>query len=114
MKRLKELRKKRGLTQVQLARYMNVADSTLSYWERGEFDPDRESLIKLADYFGVSVDFLLGRTDRPQGGSPPELTEDDILFALYDGKVENLPDGAYDDIKRFARFVIAKEQEPAR
>ena len=64
MNRIKELRQIKGLTQKELAGCLSVSDSTLSYWERGNYEPDHNNLIKLADYFNVTTDYLLGRDNR--------------------------------------------------
>lgn len=61
MKTIKELRIKKGLTQLQFCQKLNISQSTLSGWESGKWQPDNDTLIKLADFFGVSVDYLLGR-----------------------------------------------------
>lgn len=61
MPRLSELRKQKGLKQGDLAAFLSVAQSTLSGWENGKFEIDDKNKIKLADFFGVSVDYLLGR-----------------------------------------------------
>lgn len=61
MNRIKEIRSKKGITQSELASYLGIAQNTLSYWENGKFDIDNVSLCKIADYFQVSVDYLLGR-----------------------------------------------------
>ena len=61
MPRLPELRKQKGLKQGDLAAFLGVAQSTLSGWENGKFEIDDKNKIKLADFFGVSVDYLLGR-----------------------------------------------------
>ncbi len=61
MNRIKEIRAKKGLTQLELASYLGIAQNTLSYWENGKFDIDNASLCKIADYFQVSADYLLGR-----------------------------------------------------
>ena len=70
--RLKELRDQKGLYQKDIASFLNVAVSTYSYWENGTYEPDQTSLSKLADFFGVTTDYLLGRSssataiqDRP-------------------------------------------------
>ena len=66
MIRLKELRQKRRISQVKLAMDLNMNQNSISRYETGEREADYETLIALADYFGVSVDYLLGRTDRPE------------------------------------------------
>ena len=55
------LRKKRGMSQSQLAKELNIGTSTLGMYETGKRSPNPEMLNKLADYFHVSVDYLLGR-----------------------------------------------------
>lgn len=61
MNRLKELRKQKGLKQKDLAGFIGVSQSTLSEWESEKYQIDNDNLFKLADFFGVSVDYLLGR-----------------------------------------------------
>ena len=64
--RLKELRKKKGISQLRLATDLNTTQNTISRYETGEREPGIDELIKIADYFNVSVDFLIGRTDNPK------------------------------------------------
>lgn len=64
MNRLKELRKQKGLKQKDLAGFIGVSQSTLSEWESEKYQIDNDNLFKLADYFGVSVDYLLGRESQ--------------------------------------------------
>ena len=59
--KIANLRKKRGMSQSQLAKELNIGTSTLGMYETGKRSPNPEMLNKLADYFGVSVDYLLGR-----------------------------------------------------
>ena len=63
--RLKELRQQRGITQRELACYLNIAHSTVAQYETGKRMPDAEMLDALARYFGVTIDYLLGRSDYP-------------------------------------------------
>ena len=63
--RLKELRKKRKITQLKLALDLNMNQNTISRYETMEHEADYETLIRFADYFDVSLDYLLGRTDKP-------------------------------------------------
>lgn len=64
--RLKELRKKKGLSQLRLATELNTTQNTVSRYETGEREPGIDELIKIADYFNVSVDYLIGRTENPK------------------------------------------------
>ncbi len=68
MFRLKELRMQRHLSQVRLAMDLNMSQNTISRYETGQREADYAALIKIADYFNVSVDYLLGRTDCPERG----------------------------------------------
>ena len=61
--RLKELRKARGISQVKLAMDLGMNQNTISRYENGEREADYKTLCLLADYFNVSLDFLLGRTE---------------------------------------------------
>ena len=70
--RLKTLRAQRGLTQEQLAHSLDIPDTSVRRWESSGRPPKRERLEKLADFFGVSVDFLLGRTEDP---TPPNKSK---------------------------------------
>lgn len=72
--RIKNLRaNKDNMSQRELAKDLNIAPSTIAMYETGQRDPDTATLKILADYFNVSTDYLLGRTDDP---SPPTAEED--------------------------------------
>ena len=64
--RLKELRKSRGISQLKLAIDLNMNQNSISRYETGEREADYATLILFADYFDVSGDYLLGRTDNPK------------------------------------------------
>lgn len=81
MNRIKLLRSKKKLTQIELARMLGVAQNTLSTWENGRYEPDIASTIKLADFFGVSIDYLMGRDEQSKNGAK-HLAE---KLALNDG-----------------------------
>lgn len=62
-KRLKELRVERNLLQKNVAKHLNITTSAYGYYEQGKRKPDTETIKKLADFFNVSTDYLLGRTE---------------------------------------------------
>lgn len=70
MNRLKEARRAKGLTQVEVAKYIGITQGGYSGWERGDFKIDSTSLSRLAELFGVTTDYLLGNDSRPV---PPAL-----------------------------------------
>ena len=63
--KIRELRKAKGISQIKMAMDLNTNQNTISRYETGEREPSINDLIKIADYFNVSVDYLLGRTDNP-------------------------------------------------
>ena len=64
--RLKELRKEKNISQLKLALDLSMNQNTISRYETGEREADYKTLIKIADYFNVSIDYLLERTDNPK------------------------------------------------
>ena len=66
MSRLKELRKQHALSQTDFANILGIGQSTLSGWETGKFQIDDDSKKKIADYFDVSIDYLMGYSDIAQ------------------------------------------------
>ena len=65
MNRLSKLRKEKGLSQLQVASDLSITPATYSRYESGDRNPPNDMLVKLAEYFSVSVDFLLGLDDTP-------------------------------------------------
>lgn len=63
-KRIRELRISHGLDQVELAKKLSVTKQTVSNWENNNIQPSIDMLIKIADCFLVSTDYLLGRSDK--------------------------------------------------
>ncbi len=64
--RLRYLRKQKGISQLKLAMDLSLNQNSISRYETGEREADYALLIKFADYFDVSVDYLLERTDNPK------------------------------------------------
>lgn len=82
--RIAQLRKSRSMSQFQLAKMLNIATSTLGMYETNKRKPNMEMLEKLADFFGVSVDFLLGRPEKDDLKTA-DLADDDTIFT-YKGQ----------------------------
>ncbi|MBO8138288.1 MAG: helix-turn-helix domain-containing protein [Desulfotomaculum sp.] len=81
-KRLRELRAEQHLTQQDLAKLLKVSPSTIGMYEQGRRDPDTSTVNFLADYFGVTTDYLLGRSNY-RNPLPPE--------AIPVGKTKKIP-----------------------
>ncbi len=75
---LKKLRTSQGLTQTQLADKLGLSFSTISMYERGEREPDFETMESIADYFNVSMDYLHGKNKY----KAPTITEDIVTFPI--------------------------------
>ena len=109
MLRIKELREKKGLLQKEVATNLNIGLSTLSQYETGSREPDYNTLVKIAEYFNVSTDYLLGIDDKPNDKS----IDDDIKFALF-GSAGEITDEMYEEVKRFAEYVKKKKEEDGK
>src|SRR5690606_375789 len=75
--RLRYLRKTLNLTQSELANTLGITRGTYAHYEIGKREPDYETLQKIADFFEVSTDYLLGRTDNPKGMDWGNKTEEE-------------------------------------
>lgn len=64
-RRIRDLREDNDLTQKQMAEYLNCSQQVYSNYELGQRDIPTDILLKLADFYNVSVDYILGRTDKP-------------------------------------------------
>lgn len=65
-KRIRDLREDRDFTQTDMGKVLSCSQRVYSNYERGDIDIPTATLIKIADFHNVSVDFLLGRTDNPK------------------------------------------------
>ena len=84
--RFRELRKKKGLSQRELANVLHMSNSTVAMYETGKRQPDFESLEKIADFFNVDIDYLLGRKDTTHRivEVHPEYYENETVRAITD------------------------------
>ncbi|GAB6988076.1 helix-turn-helix domain-containing protein [Paenibacillus pini] len=73
--RIAELRDQRGWTQEELAQSIGTTRASLSHYEKNRRKPDFEILTKLADTFGVSIDYIIGRTNHPKTEMDSEVRE---------------------------------------
>ena len=105
---LKQLRTDRGLTQSDIGKVVNKGDSTVRMWELRSSEPDYETIVILANYFGVTVDYLLGREITVMGDDAPHpsihipVKYGDVFVALNKG--DDLEQDDVDDIIRFIEF----------
>lgn len=120
MNRLRELRHNRGVSQQIIANLLNVTKATYSRYESGQFEPTQNSLIRLADYFHVTVDYLINRPNiEPLSNSSTkipifhQITSDIPLQAQTDiGGYEEIPLTMATGENYFALRVSGKSMEP--
>ena len=94
--RIRQLRNEKGLTQTELGKHLNIGKSTVSQYETDTNMPDSDMILKLAEFFNVSTDFLLCRTNNRRATSSPTLDDEitqimkdlgpDITLQFYDLK----------------------------
>lgn len=124
--RLKKLREQKKLNQTELANLLEVSNGSISKWERGDRQPDYETLERIADIFNVTIDYLLGRSDvkyksddsqmsfsTPQEALSFILKQDMIAdFGGYD--LENMSDDEImemaDDIADMLKIISRKHK----
>ena len=106
--RLKELRTNRGLSQVELGKKLGLSNSTISMYERGEREPDYDTLELIGDYFNVDINYLLGTEigsmyylDPNVAEMAKELYEREELRVLFDASKNASPE----DIMTVARML---------
>ena len=90
--RLKELRKERKMLQRQVAEAINCSQAVYSRYENGEREPSKEILAALADLYGVSVDYLLGREESPKEVPWEPIKENPRPLMLDGGGVKEWPE----------------------
>ena len=83
--KLKELRKRKNISQSELGKLLGVTGQTVLNWESGIYEPKIEHLIKLADYFNVTIDFLV---DRPKNISKAEENKYELSKISYEELIE--------------------------
>ena len=115
MMNLKILRKQAGLTQGEVAKLINVNQRTYSGYETKFSEPNIETLIKLADYYNVSLDYLVGREftndvaylTGPQKNLIKIISKfDDLLCLKAEAYLEGLLDGKEEAQRNFDRFNV--------
>lgn len=84
MNRLKELRNAHGLSQAAFAKKIGVAQNTVSNWENGNRLIDTDTVTKIADMFGTTTDYLLGRAyDKNQKSGEENIPFDDFTYTMH-------------------------------
>lgn len=103
MNRLKELRIERGLLQSDIAKIIDKSERTVGFYETEERDMGTETLSKLSDFFNVSIDYILGKSDIR---NPEEVNTDKINIGLSKKDYNPPTKEQQEKIEEYARFVL--------
>lgn len=105
-----ELMNRHGVSAAKLTREANLTNGLMTQWKQGKQKPSLSNLQKVADYFNVSVDYLLGNTDNPTPLEiPPELN--DVQVAFSGGVADGLTQADIDMLLDMARVLKERKQK---
>ena len=98
--RLAELRRAKGITQEDLANYVNLSLSSIKKYEQGKIEPDDSTKKKIAIYFNISCDYLLDLTDQKA-----PLDRDYIDAISHELSSENM-----NSVKKFSAYLLSEQK----
>ncbi len=105
--RLRSLRQERGFaSQQDLADALGVAQSTVANWEGGRREPNYALTVKLADLFRVTLDYLLGRSDEPNGGVVTDQQVRSAVWGARSGLTDEVENELWEDVQEYARYRL--------
>ena len=106
--RYQQLCDERNISVYRACEAIGLNRSAVAKWKAGG-RPNGTTAAKLADYFGVSTDYLLEKTDeKAPAVSQRAISDEDIKFALFGGDSE-ITDAMYEEVKQFAAFIKQRE-----
>ena len=111
MNRLKLLREEKQLTQSDIAKTLNITIAAYSYYENEKRDMTPDTILKLADYFEVSIDYLLGKTDIRNPGKQIDDVLNEAMIGMSKEEYEKLTETQKKQIRDFAIFVKNQNEE---
>ncbi len=103
--RIKILREELGLKQEELANKMSVSPSSIGMYETNKREPNNELILKLAQFFGVSTDYLLGKSDIRNPGKQIDDVLNEAMIGMSKEEYEALTETQKKQIRDFALFV---------
>lgn len=109
--RLRDLREDKEINQKQVSEILNLAEKTYQRYERGENDIPLEKALILAEFYGVSLDYIAGRTNDKKGLTKDRIPEDEARILK---KLQKLSDIDKGKIEGRIDLMIEKDEEEAR
>lgn len=106
MKRLRELRAQRHLTQAEVAEQLHISKQSYGFYENGTRNPDPEMLSKLADFYNVTTDYLLERSDMPIDMNRLSSLSKNLLLELKDADSQTLT-----ELQQYLNFLKYKNSD---
>lgn len=102
----------KGVSCNKAALEIGLSNATVPKWKKTGFTPKGDTLSKIAEYFGVTVDFLLGSEQEktPTENGEREFSKEDLKFALW-GDSSEIDDADLDDVLRYAAFIKERKQK---
>ena len=100
----------RGVTAYKVAKATGISTGSMTDWKKGRSAPKVDKLQKIADYFGVSVDYLLGNEPKEKTPAEADVTFDDFNYAMY-GEAKELTDEDKNMLLEMARMLKKRQQE---
>lgn len=107
--RLQELQAHSKVSKIAVVRATGIPRTTYYYYLQGRQDPPTSALIALADYFNVSIDYLIGRTDDPHGQAISPSPPDPPAIKRIKEKLLTLDTNALKEVERYVDFIKSTE-----
>ena len=107
-KRLRELRKEKQLSGEELGKIFNVTKTAISYWENGKTFPDELTIKQISDYFNVSLDYLLGRSNIR---NPYKEDKEEKTTIAAHGNYDELPDESKKQVDSYIEWILSQEKK---
>lgn len=108
--RFKQLCDQKGVSPNRACLDMQLSRSVAAKWKNTGATPSRDALVKISDYFNVTVEFLLTGEQKEMPSKEDGTADEELRFALFGG-AEGITDEMFEEVKRFAQFVKMRERD---
>ena len=109
--RFKQLCEEKGVSCNKAALDIGLSNATQTKWRKTGAPPRGDTLDKIAAYFDVSTDYLLGKEEQKKPTQKGERDGSEIMFALSRGGEQEITDEMFDEVKKFAAYIAQREKD---
>ena len=109
--RFKQLCEEKGVSCNKAALDIGLSNATQTKWRKTGATPRGDTLDKIAAYFDVSTDYLLGKEEQKKPTQKGERDGAEIMFALSRGGEQEITDEMFDEVKKFAAYIAQREKD---